>query len=134
MHMNDNIKADSNPLDSVEDIYEIAILLDFYGQLLTKRQFDIMDLHYNSDLSLGEIAEDLGISRQGVYDSIRKAKQALSGYEKRLGLAERFREQEKNIEKALKSLKNMTKKSPELTEDSDYMQAMELLGKMLDTL
>lgn len=74
MLMNDNIKADPNPLESVEDIHEIVVLLDFYGQLLTKRQFDIMDLHFNSDLSLGEIAEDLGISRQGVYDSIRKAK------------------------------------------------------------
>lgn len=134
MDMNDNIKADSNSLDSVEDIYEIAVLLDFYGQLLTKRQFDIMDLHFNSDLSLGEIAEDLGISRQGVYDSIRKAKQALLGYEKRLGLAERFREQEKNIEKVLKSLKNMGKKSPELIGDSDYKHAMDLLGEMLDTL
>ena len=134
MLMNDNIKADPNPLESVEDIHEIVVLLDFYGQLLTKRQFDIMDLHFNSDLSLGEIAEDLGISRQGVYDSIRKAKQALLGYEKRLGLAERFREQEKNIEKVLKSLKNMGKKSPELIGDSDYKHAMDLLGEMLDTL
>lgn len=134
MRMNNNIKAEPNPFDTVEDIYEITVLLDFYGQLLTKRQHEIMDLHFNSDLSLGEIAEEFGISRQGVYDSIRKAKQALSGYEKKLGLAERFKEQEKNIEKALKSLKNMGNKSPELAEDSDYQQAMDLLGKMLDTL
>jgi predicted DNA-binding protein YlxM (UPF0122 family) len=134
MLMNDNIKADPNPLESVEDIHEIVVLLDFYGQLLTKRQFDIMDLHFNSDLSLGEIAEDLGISRQGVYDSIRKAKKSLLEYEKRLGLAERFKDQEKNIDKALNSLKNMGKKSPELTNDSDYKQAIDLLGKILDTL
>lgn len=132
--MNDNIKAEQNPLDTVEDIYEITVLLDFYGQLLTERQYEIMDLHFNSDLSLGEIAEDLGISRQGVHDSIRKGKQALSGYEKRLGLAERFKEQERNIEKALKSLKRMVKKNPELIKDPDYQQAMDILGKVLDTL
>lgn len=132
--MNDNIKAEPNPLDTVEDIYEITVLLDFYGQLLTERQYEIMDLHFNSDLSLGEIAEHLGISRQGVHDSIRKGKQALLGYENRLGLAERFKEQERNIEKALKSLKRMVKKNPELIKDPDYQQAMDILGKVLDTL
>jgi len=134
MGMNDNIKAEPNPLDTVEDIYEITVLLDFYSHLLTERQHEIMDLHFNSDLSLGEIAEELSISRQGVYDSIRKAKQALLEYEKKLGLVERFKEQEKNIEKALNSLKNMSRKSPELNDDSDYRQALDLLEKMLDTL
>lgn len=134
MSMNDNIKAEQNPLDTVEDIYEITVLLDFYGQLLTERQHEIMDLHFNSDLSLGEIAEELSISRQGVYDSIRKGRQALLEYEKKLGLVERFKEQEKNIEKVLKNLKNMGKKSPELIKDSDYKQAIDLLEKMLDTL
>lgn len=47
-----------------EDIYEIGMLLDFYGQLLTESQYKCMDMHYNQDLSLSEIAEELGISRQ----------------------------------------------------------------------
>ena len=46
-----------------EDIYEISMLLDFYGQLLTDSQYKCMDMHYNQDLSLSEIAEELGISR-----------------------------------------------------------------------
>jgi predicted DNA-binding protein YlxM (UPF0122 family) len=50
----------------MENVFEITMLLDFYGQLLTKRQFDIMDLHYNDDLSLGEIAEQLEISRWSI--------------------------------------------------------------------
>lgn len=132
--MMDNSKVEQNFLGTVEDIYEVTVLLDFYGQLLTERQYDIMDLHYNSDLSLVEIAEDLGISRQGVHDSIHKAKQSLAGYEKRLGLVERFREQEKNIEKALKSLKLVGDKTPELTKNTDYKMAIELLDKLLDTL
>ena len=132
--MKDNSKAEQRSLETVEDVYEITILLDFYGQLLTQRQYEIMDLHYNSDLSLGEIAEDLGISRQGVHDSIRKAKQTLLSYENRLRLAERFREQEKQIEKALLSLKQMKEKVPDLGKNTEYQTALGLLEKLLDTL
>lgn len=130
----DNNKADQNPHATVEDVSEVAVLLDFYGQLLTERQYEIMDLHYNSDLSLGEIAEDLGISRQGVHDSIRKAKQTLTDYEKRLGLAERFRQHEKSVEKALDSLKHMGEKVPDLVENKDYIKAINLLKELLETL
>lgn len=132
--MHDNDKASQNSISAVEDVYEVAVLLDFYGQLLTERQYDIMDLHYNGDLSLGEIASELGISRQGVYDGIRKAKQALVEYEKRLGLAERFREQEKGIEQALENLKRLGDKNPALLEDNDFKTAVSLLGRVLDTL
>ncbi len=132
--MKDNSKEEVNSLGPVEDVLEVTVLLDFYGQLLTERQYEIMDLHYNSDLSLGEIAEDRGISRQGVHDSIRKAKQSLAGYEKRLGLVERFREQEKDIEKALKALKVMGDNKPELIKNTDYKKAVALLEKILDTL
>lgn len=132
--MHDNDKASQDSINAVEDVYEIAVLLDFYGLLLTERQYDIMDLHYNGDLSLGEIASDLGISRQGVYDGIRKAKHALIEYEKRLGLVERFREQEKIIEQALENLKRLGDKHPALLEDKDYKKAVNLLDKVLDTL
>jgi predicted DNA-binding protein YlxM (UPF0122 family) len=132
--MKDNIKAEQNELDTVEDIYEMSVLLDFYGQLLTPRQYDIMDLYYNSDLSLGEIAENLGISRQGVHDSIRKAKLALESYEERLGLVERFKVQEVNAEKALKSLELLGEKYPGIKDDPDYKRAIDLLGKIIDTL
>lgn len=128
----DNIKAEQNGLDTVENIYEITILLDFYGLLLTDRQFEMMDLHYNSDLSLGEIAEIFSISRQGVHDGINKAKKALSGFEEKLGIVQFFREQEKNIESALENLEHLGKTSPELKEDPDYKQAMYLLGDVLD--
>ncbi|MCX7771914.1 MAG: YlxM family DNA-binding protein [Clostridia bacterium] len=132
--MKDNSKAELAPLETVEDVYEIAVLLDFYGQLLTERQYEIMDLHYNSDLSLGEIAEDLGISRQGVHDSIRKAKQALMEYEKRLGLVERFRAQEKRIEKALESLEAIPGQIPEAEKSTSFQNAKKLLSELLDSL
>lgn len=128
----DNIKAKQNTPEAVEKIYEVTLLLDFYGQLLTERQYAIMNDYYNNDLSLGEIAENLGISRQGVYDSTRKAKQALAGYEIKLGLVERFTQQEKTIEQVLNKLKQIRKRNPD--NDSDFKAAVELLTKVLDTL
>ena len=67
-----------------------ALLLDFYGQLLTEKAYEISDLHYNEDMSLAEIAENLCISRQAVHDSLKRSARSLRAYEDKLGLAERF--------------------------------------------
>lgn len=66
------------------------MLLDFYGELLTDKQRECFDLHYNEDLSLSEIAEQLGISRQGVWDNIRRAESAMKEIEEKTGLIRRF--------------------------------------------
>ena len=58
--------------------YRMAMLFDFYGDLLTERQREFYDLYYNEDLSLAEIAENYGISRQGVRDVIVRAEAAMS--------------------------------------------------------
>ena len=68
------------------------MLLDFYGELLTDKQRECFDLHYNEDLSLSEIAEQLGISRQGVWDNIRRAESAMEEIEEKTGLLRRFEE------------------------------------------
>ena len=69
----------------------IAFLLDFYGEVLSDRKREVLDAYYNDDLSLAEIATDLGISRQGVRDLIKKAETELFFYEEKLGLAKKFR-------------------------------------------
>lgn len=69
-----------------------SMLLDFYGELLTEKQRECFDLHYNEDLSLSEIAEQLGISRQGVWDNIRRAESAMEDVEEKTGLLARFEE------------------------------------------
>ncbi len=71
---------------------EIAILLDFYGELLTSKQFDVIDLYYNEDLSLGEIAQHQQISRQGVLDSIQRAEILLNEFEEKLCMLKKYRE------------------------------------------
>lgn len=70
---------------------EISLLLDFYGDMLTDKQRDVVELYYDEDLSLAEIASHSGITRQGVRDSIKRAEGQLLDYEERLGLADRFR-------------------------------------------
>ena len=81
------------------DVYKLSMLLDFYGQLLTENQFTCLDLHCNQDLSMGEIAQELSISRQGVYDFIKKGRERLLAYEQRLGLLGRFTENNKQLRK-----------------------------------
>ena len=68
---------------------EISLLLDFYGDMLTEKQRDMVDYYYNDDLSLSEIAENEGITRQGVRDAIKRAETQLFDMEKKLGVAER---------------------------------------------
>ena len=68
----------------------ISLLLDFYGEMLTEKQRDMAELYYNEDLSLGEIAETVKITRQGVRDSIKRGEMQLLELEKKLGLVEKF--------------------------------------------
>ena len=71
-------------------ILEQALLYDFYGELLTPHQKEVYEQFILDDLSLSEIAESAGISRQGVHDLIRRCQKALEGYEEKLHLVERF--------------------------------------------
>ena len=68
---------------------EINYLLDFYGEVLNDRRRTVLEMYYNDDYSLSEIAADIGISRQGVRDSIKKAERELAFFEERLGLVAR---------------------------------------------
>ena len=80
---------------------EMTILLDFYGDMLTPRQRDFLDFYYNQDLSLSEIAANVGITRQGVRDAIKRAECQLTEMEQRLGLLQRFRSVQKGLEEIM---------------------------------
>ena len=75
----------------VESRFELIWLMDFYGPLLTEHRREVMRLYCEEDMTLAEIAEQLEITRQGVSDAIKKAKAQLEDYEKKLGLAARYR-------------------------------------------
>ena len=91
----------------MDELFTIGLLLDFYGQMVTKRQYDILDLHYNSDYSFSEIAQELNISRQGVYDNIKRGKAALFEMERKLGLVGRFNNQKEKASEILKLLEEI---------------------------
>ncbi|MDP8246373.1 MAG: sigma factor-like helix-turn-helix DNA-binding protein [Candidatus Hinthialibacter antarcticus] len=74
-------------MDKIEEKKKMALLMDVYGGLLTDRQREFLDLHYNEDLSYGEIADAQSISRQAVHDSIQHGKKGLFRFEDELGLA-----------------------------------------------
>ena len=76
-----------------------ALLFDFYGDLLTEKQRTCFDLYYNQDLSLGEIAQMEGISRQGVHDTLARAETILQGMEEKTGCAQRAMRIRKALER-----------------------------------
>lgn len=82
----------------MEKIVEQGLLYDFYGELLTEHQKRIYEDVVFNDMSLSEIAEEQGISRQGVHDLIRRCDRALAGYEEKLGLVRKFNQTRKTVE------------------------------------
>ncbi|MBQ7124899.1 MAG: DNA-binding protein [Clostridia bacterium] len=84
-------------LKRVSKNLSMSLLLDFYGEILSEPQREAMDYFYNGDLSLSEISELIGITRQGVRDRLVKSEEILTQLENKLGLAERFGKIEKNV-------------------------------------
>lgn len=78
---------------------ELAWLTAFYGGMLTEKQRQVLSLHCEEDMSLGEIAQEAGVSRQGVHDMLTRAAHKLFDMESKLGMAARFRSMEDGIER-----------------------------------
>jgi len=94
---------------TMEEKVKISMLCEFYGKLLTEKQFEFIDDYYNNDLSLSEIAENNNITRQAVRDIIKKGEKKLFEYEEKLMFMKRTLNQEKKIEKALSELTKIQK-------------------------
>ena len=101
---------------------DLAFLSAFYGGMLTAKQRRILSLHCEEDLSLGEIADEVGISRQAVHETLSRAASRLSEMESVLGVAERFRRMESGLEETLAALRR-----------GEYSRAEQLLGELLET-
>ena len=108
---------------------EISFLLDFYGSMLTDKQRDVVELYYNEDLSLAEIAENYGISRQGVRDVIVRAEAAMTEIEDRTGIIRRFlrcREAVSNAEQAAEAIEKINRRqydNRQISENIDIIRA-----------
>ena len=88
--------------------YRMTMLYDFYGDVLTDRQKEFYDLYYNEDLSLAEIAENNGITRQGVRDVIVRAEAILTDLEDKTGLIKRFKEMQPHIKTILHAAEQLS--------------------------
>ena len=92
------------PAPGPDSLTSVTLLLDFYGELLTPRQREVLALHCNDDLSLAEIAQELGISRQAAHDAIATGKALLLRYEEKLCLVARFARQRVLVAQAGKAI------------------------------
>lgn len=104
----------------------VNLLYDFYSSLLTAKQLECLELYYQYDLSLAEIAENIGISRQGVHDLLKRGVKSLEKIEAKLGFAEKFQDQERELKRLRKILNKNVLPARERKE------ALSILDKLLE--
>ena len=108
--------------------YRMAMLFDFYGDMLTDRQKEFYDLYYNEDLSLGEIAENYNITRQGVRDVIVRAEAVLTELEDKTGLIKRFHTMQTQLEQVRQNAQRVA----ELAAGYDNEELERLAGQIVE--
>ncbi len=118
-------------VSEMEKIVRQTLLYDFYGELLTSHQKKIYEDAVFGDLSLSEIAEEQGISRQGVHDLIRRCNRIMEEYEAKLQLIRKFSETKDQVEK-IRSL--AAKKPSEASAEECFTQICHLCDGILETL
>ena len=120
-------------VSAMEKIFEQALLYDFYGELLTEHQKSIYEDAVYHDMSLGEIAEEHGISRQGVHDLLRRCDRILQDYEAKLHLVERFARAKGRIQE-IEQLTQRAAQDSNVAIDDCMRRIQELAGELLEEL
>ena len=114
----------------MEKNVQISILLETYGKLLTKKQYQMLDDYYNNDLSLSEIAENENITRQAVRDNLKKGENKLFEYEEKLGFMKKTIMHEEQVAKILSELNKIEKKST----DKEVAKVLQDVRKKINCL
>ena len=117
-------------VESFEEIVELSLLFDFYGELLGEHKKKIFEDYVLNDLSLAEIAEEEGISRQGVHDIVKRCTKQLKEYEAALHLVEKFQ----NMKIKLTKASELLAVPAETTDASKIEKARHLINEMLEEL
>ncbi len=115
---------------------QMSLLLDFYGSMLSEKQRELTSLYYNEDLSLGEISEDIGITRQGVRDSIKRSECQLIEFEDKLHLVKKYHNTKHTLTKMNDIIKNLEKYNnsdiKNETFSENIMQLKNLIEQIVD--
>ena len=117
-----------NQGDVMESIIKQSLLYDFYGELLTEHQRTVYEDAVFNDMSLGEIAEEQGISRQGVHDLIKRCDKILSGYEEKLHLVQKFQQTRQMVE----DIQERTRAFHETKDESLIAQIEQISSNILE--
>ena len=117
-------------VESFEEIVELSMLFDFYGEMLGEHKKKIFEDYVLNDLSLAEIAEEEGISRQGVHDIVKRCTKQLKEYEAALHLVEKFQNMKTKLTKAAELLDNPA----DLIDSDNVFEAKKLMKEMLEEL
>lgn len=110
----------------LEKTTQMNLLVEFYGSLLTDKQLEYMELYYGDDYSLGEIAEEFDVSRQAVYDNIRRSAKLLENYEEKLHLVADFYKRQEYYDELEKEIQ---KNYPEATQLASIVSELQEMNK-----
>jgi hypothetical protein len=119
--------------DKMEKLVRIGILFDFYGKLLSPKQYQVIELYYSNDLTLSEIGEVLQISRQGVFDTLKRAEDKLLKYEEKLGLVDKFYESQEAIRES-RNLAREICKIGEKSSDDEIVKKAKLIESLISDI
>lgn len=111
-----------------------TMLFDFYGAMLTEKQNGFFDLYYNHDLSLGEIADNEGITRQGVRDAIARAEDTLSEFEEKLGLAAKHALHQSYIEQMANAASYITAVNEQSFQDAEIRRYANIISELTEKM
>ena len=117
----------------MEKNVEISVLCQIYGKVLTEKQYEIINDYYNNDLSLSEIAENNGITRQAVRDIIKKSENKLYELEEKISLMKKIMNEKniiKNIEKELNEIEELTNSKMNLKSNSNLNSNEKIIQKI----
>lgn len=114
----------------MDKLVEQALLFDFYGELLTENQKQVYEEFVLNDYSLSEIAEERGISRQGVHDLVRRCSKQLNSYEERLHLVEKFL----YVKEHVNHIQQLTSQYEQMDMKTLLSQIEQITGEILEEL
>lgn len=116
----------------MEQLLYLSALFDFYGALLTEKQQECLKMHLFEDFSLSEIGEELGISRQAVYDNIHRSEKAMESYEGKLGLVARYQRERAVLAGVCQSVQKLRTPKNSAAVDDVLARLVPLFGSSRD--